>query len=202
MSVSAGHQFLRQTLANLPTCRAAGTAAGGRAGPGGRRRGSPSASQPLLVRSVPHPAPPPTVCDRFQRLCSEQSRPNERFCENAARWREHGNSAETRIFIIPTPKINNNTARAIGLSFRLSSPTIPKGRQAASQAKHIAQSTRNAAAETSASAASLSHSLTSPSTSAHPADAPIRSSTTNMTQFLCSSDAAAGVTGSALDSNT
>ena len=51
---------------------------------------------------------------------------------NAARWREHGNSAETRIFIIPTPINNNNTNVVIGLSFRLSSPTIPKGRQAAS----------------------------------------------------------------------
>ena len=52
--------------------------------------------------------------------------------QNAARWRELGNSAETRIFIIPTPINNNNTNVVIGLSFRLSSPTIPKGRQAAS----------------------------------------------------------------------
>ena len=59
--------------------------------------------------------------------------------ENAARWRELGNSAETRIFIIPTPINNNNTNVVIGLSFRLSSPTIPKGRQAASWAKHLAQ---------------------------------------------------------------
>ena len=45
------------------------------------------------------------------------------------------NSAETRISIIPTPINNNKTARAIGPSFRLSSPTIPKGRQAASRAE-------------------------------------------------------------------
>ena len=81
------------------------------------------------------------------------------FCRaNAARWRELGNSTETRIFIIPTPINNSNTNVVIGLSFRLSSPTIPEGRQAAPWAKQIARTSHSAAAAASASAASLSRS--------------------------------------------
>ena len=69
---------------------------------------------------------------------------------------ELGNSAETRKSIIneSTPIPNNKTNVVIGPSFRLSSPTIPKGRQAASWAKHLSQCSRRAAADTSASAAS------------------------------------------------
>ena len=82
--------------------------------------------------------------------------------QNAARWRKLGNSAETRISIKSTPILNNNTNVVIGPSFRLGSPTIPKGRQAASLVKHLAQCSRSAAAGTSASLTSLSRSLRTP----------------------------------------
>ena len=53
-----------------------------------------------------------------------------------------------------TPILNNNTNVVIGPSFRLGSPTTPKGGQAASLVKHLAQCSRSAAAGTSASATS------------------------------------------------